>query len=201
MDTKEKILQVSLKLFARDGYEGVSVRNIAEELGITKGALYKHYENKHDIFDSIIQRMEKMDAQKAKEFDVPVGTFEDAEYDYRNVAFGDIKAFSIKMFKYWTEDEFASNFRKMLTLEQYRNPKMASLLNQYLTGGVIGYAKDLIGESVLNTKNSDKDPEILALEYFAPIYMMMGISDSMENKGAAKEMVEKHIDYFMGNLR
>ncbi|MDR0921891.1 MAG: TetR/AcrR family transcriptional regulator, partial [Lactobacillales bacterium] len=38
MDTKEKILQVSLKLFARNGYEGVSVRNIAEELGMTKGA-------------------------------------------------------------------------------------------------------------------------------------------------------------------
>lgn len=48
-DTKEKILMTALQLFARDGYEAVSVRNIAEELDITKGALYRHYKNKRDI--------------------------------------------------------------------------------------------------------------------------------------------------------
>ena len=42
-DTKEKILRTALLLFARDGYEAVSVSMIAGELGITKGALYKHY--------------------------------------------------------------------------------------------------------------------------------------------------------------
>ena len=41
-------------LFARDGYEAVSVSMIAGELGITKGALYRHYKNKQDIFDSIV---------------------------------------------------------------------------------------------------------------------------------------------------
>ena len=54
IDTKEKILMTSLHLFARDGYEAVSVSMIAKELGITKGALYKHYKNKRDIFDSIV---------------------------------------------------------------------------------------------------------------------------------------------------
>ena len=38
-DTKENILMTALHLFARDGYEAVSVRTIAEELGMTKGAL------------------------------------------------------------------------------------------------------------------------------------------------------------------
>ena len=36
-DTKEKILMTALQLFARNGYEAVSVRNIAEELGMTVG--------------------------------------------------------------------------------------------------------------------------------------------------------------------
>lgn len=201
IDTKESILQVALKLFARDGYEGVSVRNIADVLGITKGALYKHYESKQDIFDSIIKRMKESDTETAKKFDVPVGTFEKAGDACRNVAFENIKAFSIEMFKYWTEDEFASNFRKMLTLEQYRNPEMAKLLNQYLTGGVVGYAKNLIRESLLNTRNSEKDAEILALEYFAPIYMLMGLTDNTDDKDATLKMVEKHIDYFMEIMR
>ena len=45
MNTKEKILVTALRLFAVYGYEAVSVSRIAGELGITKGALYKHYKN------------------------------------------------------------------------------------------------------------------------------------------------------------
>jgi hypothetical protein len=111
-----------------------------------------------------------------------------------------IKSFSLAMFRYWTEDRFASNFRKMLTLEQYRNPEVAALLNRYLTGGVIDYAKDLIRKAAAFSAAKDKDPEILALEYFAPLYLMMNRYDEMENKADAAQMVEKHIDYFMGLL-
>ena len=64
-DTKERILQTALRLFAADGYEAVSVSMIAGELGMTKGALYKHYENKRAIFDAILHRMEARDAQSA----------------------------------------------------------------------------------------------------------------------------------------
>ena len=55
MNTKEKILVTALRLFAVYGYEAVSVSRIAGELGITKGALYKHYKNKRDIFNCIFE--------------------------------------------------------------------------------------------------------------------------------------------------
>ena len=58
---KEEILIVALHLFARDGYEAVSVSQIAGELDMTKGALYRHYKSKRDIFDCIVQRMEQQD--------------------------------------------------------------------------------------------------------------------------------------------
>ena len=50
---------MALHLFARDGYEAVSVSQIAGELDMTKGALYRHYKSKRDIFDCIVQRMEQ----------------------------------------------------------------------------------------------------------------------------------------------
>jgi AcrR family transcriptional regulator len=199
-NTKERILLAALQLFAKDGYEAASMRTIAEQLGITKGALYKHYESKQEIFDSIVERMKKKDAEQAMEFDVPVGSFQEMPEAYRATTFQKIKAFSLAMFKHWTQDEFASCFRRMLTLEQYRNPEMAQLLNQYLTGGVIDYAKDLIREAIADTDSKDKDPNVLAIEYFAPIYMMMNLYDGMENKGSASGMVEKHIDYFIEAL-
>ena len=57
--TKERILQTALELFAAKGYEAVSVSDIAGSLGMTKGALYRHYQSKRDIFDSILKRTEQ----------------------------------------------------------------------------------------------------------------------------------------------
>ena len=68
---KEEILIVALHLFARDGYEAVSVSQIAGELDMTKGALYRHYKSKRDIFDCIVQRMEQQDGEQAVEYDMP----------------------------------------------------------------------------------------------------------------------------------
>ena len=48
-DTKERILETVLELFARNGYPGTSMSNIAERLGITKAALYKHYDDKQTV--------------------------------------------------------------------------------------------------------------------------------------------------------
>ena len=64
-NTKDKILVTALRLFAQDGYEAVSVSKIAGELGITKGALYKHYKNKRDIFNSIFECLCQL-SQKCK---------------------------------------------------------------------------------------------------------------------------------------
>ena len=55
----------------------------------------------------------------------------------------DFVEYSKSMFEYWTEDDFASSFRKMLTLEQFRNEEMQNLYQQYLVSGPAGYVKDL----------------------------------------------------------
>lgn len=127
MDTKERILLNALRLFARDGYEAVSVSSIAAELGITKGALYRHYQSKRDIFDHILARMEQRDAERAGEFGVPEGTKDEMEEKYKNTAVAALIGYSKAQFEYWTGDEFAADFRRMLTIEQYRNAEMAAL--------------------------------------------------------------------------
>src|ERR1700685_664601 len=47
--TRERILDIALELFAEQGYEKTSLRDIAERLGTTKAALYYHFERKQDI--------------------------------------------------------------------------------------------------------------------------------------------------------
>jgi AcrR family transcriptional regulator len=199
-DTKEKILQAALRLFARDGYEAVPVSAIAAEVGVTKPALYKHYKSKRDIFDHIVARMAKTNKEKAKDFGVPVGTFANSAESSHESYLAKIKDFSLSMFKFWTEDEFASSFRRMLTIEQYRNLDMAALLYNYLTGGIIEYATDLIREAATGKISKEKNPKILALYYFAPIYLMMNLHDT-GRKEEAISFVEEHINGFMELLK
>ena len=65
-DTKERILTEALRLFAEGGYEATSVSDIAAALGITKGALYRHYDSKRAILNGILARMETRDAEQAR---------------------------------------------------------------------------------------------------------------------------------------
>lgn len=48
-ETKAHVLQVALALFTAKGYEATSLREIAEELGISKAALYYYFKSKEDI--------------------------------------------------------------------------------------------------------------------------------------------------------
>ena len=52
MGTKSQIFSVSLRLFAVHGYENVSVRQIADAVGIKAGSIYNHYATKEEILDS-----------------------------------------------------------------------------------------------------------------------------------------------------
>lgn len=53
-DTKEKIFIVSARLFAEKGYNGVSMREISEQTGLSKPTIYYHFGNKEGIYSSLI---------------------------------------------------------------------------------------------------------------------------------------------------
>lgn len=186
-DTKEKILRVSLELFSRDGFEAVSVSAIAARLGITKGALYRHYSSKRDIFDSILSRMEQRDAEQAEAYGLPAGTLGEMEQAYRSAGLQQLLEFCVGQFRYWTEDPFAANFRRMLTLEQYRSPEMGALYQQYLGSGPLGYTRDLLESWGLDR------PEEKAAALYAPMFLMYSVYDSAQEKRAVQELLERCI--------
>ena len=55
--TKVAIRDVALDLFSENGYNAVSVRDIADKLPIHKSTIYSHYKSKEEILDSIIQSL------------------------------------------------------------------------------------------------------------------------------------------------
>jgi AcrR family transcriptional regulator len=53
-DTRARIQEIAVELFSEHGYEGTSLREIAERLGVTKAALYYHFKSKEDIVASLV---------------------------------------------------------------------------------------------------------------------------------------------------
>jgi AcrR family transcriptional regulator len=54
-DTRTRIQQVAFELFATQGYEKTSLREVAEQLGVTKAALYYHFKTKEEIVQSTVE--------------------------------------------------------------------------------------------------------------------------------------------------
>jgi len=55
-DVKERLIQVSIKLFLGKGYAGATTNEIAGSAGVSKGALYWYFKSKEDILGAILDR-------------------------------------------------------------------------------------------------------------------------------------------------
>lgn len=191
--SKENMLLVALRLFAQKGYEATSIFDIAQELQITKGAIYKHFKNKQDILDAIISKMEENDQRFAEQFIMPIHVLSLEEKEaYQKVTIKQVIDFSLAMFTYWTEDEFSSLFRKMLTIEQYHDKKMNLLYQNYLGDGPYQYILDIFKTMEL------KDYEEKALLFYGPMFSLYSLSDI--DLELAKERLQKHFQYLLERL-
>ena len=188
-DTKEAILTAALTLFAANGYEAVSVSQIAGRLGITKGALYRHYQNKRDIFDHILSRMEDMDLQQAKKFDLPEKAPEEDSSAYARASVQRLAEFSKAQYRYWTENEFASLFSRMLTLEQFRSREMQALYQNYLVSGPVRYVEEIL------RCNGFSAPGERAAAFFGTMFLCFSLYDSAEDKQLVTEKTMKTLDW------
>lgn len=192
MNTKERIRYEALKLFSQKGYDAVGVTEIADAVGIKAPSLYKHYKSKRAIFDSIVQRMSEIDLENAREYEVPELPACEDNLSYSDVPFESVAEFTRVMFKHWTEDEFSSCFRRMLTLEQYKSDEMLSLYRQYISTGPLEYTSDIFRSAA----ESDEEAMRLALDFYGPVYLLYSVYDCAENKKAVFDLLDRHIESF-----
>ena len=195
-DTKERILETALELFAQSGYLGTSMNDIAKQLGITKGALYKHYTSKQEILDSIVERMNKMDYERAEEYEMPETEPDGFAEAYLHTPIEKIRAYGMAQFDHWTKEQFSSNFRKMLTLEQYHDPKLAQLYHDYLATGPTEYMAAIFRKLT----DSDDAAMQLALEFYGPMFLLYSVYDGANEKESIAPMLSAHIDRFIAKI-
>lgn len=196
MNTKEKILNESLKLFAKKGYDAVGVSEIADAVKIKAPSLYKHYKSKREIFETIIERVNMADAENAKAYDMPLESIEKDGKSYLNLSPDKMKDFTRAMFLHWTKDEFFCNFRKLLTLEQYKDKKAEELFKQYISKGPTDYMADIFA----NLTGSRNTAYALAIEYYGPMYLMYSLYDEGVELDGLIKILDNHTEKFCRKL-
>lgn len=195
--TKERILEEALRLFAKNGYLGTSMNDIARQLGVTKAALYKHYTSKQEILDSIVNRMDSLDYERGKKYEMPQGDSETVIAGYRETDIDKVKQITKVQFLHWIEEEFPNCFRKMLMLEQYRDETMAALFQKYLVSGPVSYMETIFK----GLTGKEADARQLALDFYGPIFLMYSLYDAADEKEEIITMLELHVERFYKILK
>jgi len=196
-NTREIILEKALNLFSVKGYQSVTVKEIAHAVGIKNSSLYKHFASKQAIYDTLLERMnEKFEATVAY-YRLPQGEMESVAREYGRNDLVWLKKACEAVFLFFLKDPQASKFRRMLTIEQYRNDDAAKTLSSWFFADAIQFQTDLFGEMIRQGTFREGPTQIIALQFYGPFYTLLCQYDNMPEKEAeALTLLMAHIEQF-----
>ena len=193
-DTKQRILDKALELFSTQGYDSVSVGEIAKAVGIKAPSLYNHFPSKQAIFDAIMEFTAaqyeadtdqiNIHVQNAAQ-DIPVFTEITADVLFEKVR---------QIFEYSLHNETISRFRRMMTIEQFRSPELAALYSRRYVERVLDYHAGIFRALIAAGEIIAEDPDALAMLYVSPVLTLIGICDRQpERESECLEKLQTHV--------
>lgn len=183
LPTREKILQVSIDLFAQKGFRDVSVRDIAKDVGIKASSLYKHYENKDDILKSIFSLFREKIAQTA----LPKETLR--QY-VKNVSPEQYLRESFAMFMQVMWAPLTVKMAKIITIEQQRSHSVRQFFKEELIEKPVQTLRYVFDLMVENGAIDPVDTEALAEEYSSYIICLY-FEQNFLNESLSLNEIEK----------
>lgn len=196
-DTKQKIIEKALELFSAQGYDSVSVGEIATAVGIKAPSLYNHFPSKKAIFDAIVKATaEQYEADTGKidihvqnvARDIPIFTEISEDALFEKVR---------QIFEYSLHNETIGRFRRMMTIEQFRSPELAALYSHRFVERLTDYHADIFRALIAADKIRPEDPDALAMMYVAPVLTLIGICDRQpERENECLEKLKRHVKLF-----
>lgn len=159
-DTKQRILDEALVLFAQRGYEGTNMRELAQALGLGKSALYKHYASKEDIWNSMLDALEAHYSASFGSDDnlPPIPGSCDA-----------LVEMSMQMVGFTMHDERIVLTRRLLLAEQHRDGRAKALASEHFLNRLERIFAHVFAGMMDKGLLKRCDPQLLAFAYTAPI--------------------------------
>lgn len=196
-DTKRKILDTALELFAARGYDAVSVGEIAAAVGIKAPSLYNHYRSKQAIFDAIVESTAAQYETDTGKLDIHV---QNAAQDIPGLTGISEEALFEKLrliFEYSLHNETVSRFRRMMTIEQFRSPELAALYTGRYVDRIVAYHAGIFRALYAAGEIAETDFHALAMLYAAPVLTLLGVCDrEPEKEPECLEKLQAHVHVF-----
>lgn len=188
-DTKEKILIAALEIFARDGYAGTNIKDIAESVGIVKSALYRHFESKEEIWNGV-------QAMMVSYYDEHFGSADKLPRIPQNT--DELYEMTWHMLNFTLNDEKVIMMRRILHTEQFRDERVRKLASNYFLYDTEAIFTKVFDEMMRNGSLKKCDPTILAFSYTSPITALIHLCDrEPEKKEEAMEKMQSFIRHFI----
>ncbi len=188
-DTKERILAAALEMFSQNGYAGTNIRELTASLGLVKSSMYKHFESKEDIWNSLLDEM-------IAYYDNHFGSPEHLPPVPDSL--DGLVAMTLRMVNFTVHDERIIMTRKLLTIEQFRDQRARDLATRhFLTGLKEMFTPVFAGMMDKGLLRRD-DPAMLAFAYTAPISALIRLCDrEPEQTDEAMAQVEAFSRHFV----
>lgn len=186
MTTKETIIYEALKLFSTNGFDAVSTRMIARAVGASDAVIYKHFRSKQEILDTIVNTCRQRLCEKRDTVDI------------HQVCWSDVEKICIDLFRFQTQVEWVVMFRRLLIIDQFKNPQMAELYRTIFIDIPINSMAKMFQELIQKGYLKEGNPRVYAMELYAPFFMYHTFQEDSEK--LLKEL-EMHVTYFRINYK
>lgn len=187
-DTRERILEAALAFFAKDGYDGTNLRDIAESVGIVKSALYRHFDSKEALWNALLDRAEQYYtghiSSPGRISEIPGNAEELYEMTLRMVGFT-------------IHDPRIRQVRRILQKEQFRDERIGALASSHFLYDTEAVFTGIFEDMMANGSLRKGDPKMLAFAYTAPVTVLIHLCDREPDRELeAMEKIRGHIRQF-----
>ncbi len=172
-DTKERILAAALDLFSQNGYAGTNIRELTASLGLVKSSLYKHFESKEEIWNSLLDVM-------IAYYDERFGSPE--RLPPAPDSLEGLVAMTMRMVDFTIHDEKVIKTRKLLMIEQFRDERARALATKHFLTGLQDIFTPIFDGMMDKGLLRRDDPAMLAFAYTAPISALIHLCDREPEK-------------------
>ena len=188
-NTKQRLMEAAIELFSVKGFSGTGVDEIAEYIGLKGPNLYKYYKGKDDLLTEIVKRA---DEEYEKGMAAGVSALD-------NIHSGkELKTVTIQIIEFTIDNEMAKKMRRIFTIEQYRNDMFAEMATRHQLSNSVATHERIFKRLIKEGGMIKGDPSIYALEFAAPITLMIQLADrDPEQKSYSLKKIRKHIDTFI----
>ena len=188
-DTKNRILAAALEMFSQNGYAGTNIRELSESLGLVKSAMYRHFESKEAIWNTLLDEL-------IAYYEARFGSTEHLPPVPDSLE--ELVTMTMRMVNFTIHDEKVVKTRKMLTIEQFRDERARDLATKYFLTGLTGMFTPLFAGMMDKGLLRRDDPAMLAFAYTAPISALIHLCDrEPEKTEEAVAQVEAFSRYFI----